>query len=380
MPNAVAILNLLYDRGRLLIGAGGVAFAVLLVFINLGFLGSLSETAGLVYNQLDADVFLISPLSTNGTSTDLFSRDRLYQAASYETVERAMPLYVGYVSWRTLETNQQNLILSYGFNPQDNPFLLPELRQPSTLASVLKRDSVLFDVRSLAKYGPAEVGTIAEANGRSVEIGGLFALGGGLAADGTLLMSDQNLFRIMQPRTPDEIDLGLLKLEPNTDVDKTVAALRRELPADVSVYSKAEIIQRDRRHWLQKTAVGFIFSLGAGVALVVGAAIVYQILYADVTKNFKEYATLKAIGFRNQFLMGVILHEAVLLAAIGFIPGLILSMGLYQLILISSNGAIPMKMSLLQVLQVATMTTGMCVVSGVVAMRKVFLADPADVF
>lgn len=380
MPNAVAILNLLYDRGRLLIGAGGVAFAVLLVFINLGFLGSLSETAGLVYNQLDADVFLISPLSTNGTSTKLFSRNRLYQAASYTTVERAMPLYVGYVSWRNLETNQQNLILSYGFNPQDNPFLLPELQQAATMDSLLKPDSVLFDVRSLEKYGQAEIGLAAEVNGRRVEIGGLFALGGGLAADGTLMMSDQNLFRIMQPRTPDQIDLGLLKLAPNADLERTVADLRHLLPADVSVYSKAEIIQRDRRHWLEKTAVGFIFSLGAGVALVVGAAIVYQILYADVTKNFKEYATLKAIGFRNQFLMGVILNEAVLLAVIGFVPGLILSMGLYQLILISSNGAIPMQMSFSQVLQVATMTTGMCVTSGVVAMRKVFMADPADVF
>ncbi|MEM8804466.1 MAG: ABC transporter permease DevC [Cyanobacteria bacterium P01_G01_bin.38] len=380
MSNAVAILNLLYDRVRLMIGAGGVAFAVLLVFINLGFLGSLSETAGLVYNQLDADVFLISPLSSNGTSTKLFERDRLYQAASYATVDRAMPLYIGYLSWRNLETTRQELILSFGFNPGDNPFLLPELRQSQIRAGLVKPDSVLFDVRSLPKYGPAEVGVEAEANGRRVEIGGLYTLGGGMAADGTVLMTDQNFLRVMRSRTPDQIDLGLLKLKPNSDTHKTVADLRTELPTDVSVYSKADMIQRERQYWLKATAVGFIFNLGSGVALVVGAAIVYQILYADVAKNFKEYATLKAIGFRNQFLMSVVLREALMLAAIGFVPGLILSMGAYQFVLMTTNGAIPMRMSVLQVLQVAGLTTGMCLFSGVVAMRKVLLADPADVF
>lgn len=380
MPNVVAILNLLYDRTRLLIGAGGVAFAVLLVFINLGFLGSLSETAGLLYNQLDADIFLISPLSTNGTSTKLFERERLYQAASYATVERAMPLYVSYVSWRNLETTQQNLILCFGFSPTDNAFLLPELRQPSTQAALAKTDSVLFDVRSQSKYGAAKIGLEAEANARKVEVGGLYSLGGGLAADGTLLVSDQNFWRMMPPRGPEQIDLGLLKLKPNSDIAKTVANLQAALPTDVAVYTKSDLIQRERRYWLKATAVGFIFSLGSGVALVVGASIVYQILYADVTKNFKEYATLKAMGFRNQFLMGVVLQEALLLAAIGFVPGLILSQTAYWFVLLSSNGAIPMRMSLSQVLEVASLTVGMCLFSGAVAMRKVLLADPADVF
>lgn len=361
-----------------MIGAGGVAFAVLLVFINLGFLGSLSETAGIVYNQLDADVFLISPLSSNGTSTKPFERTRLYQAASHATVDRSMPLYIGYLSWRNLETNHQDSILGYGFNPFDRPFLLPELAQLQ--AQLLKPDSVLFDVRSLSKYGPAEVGIEAEANGRQVEIGGLYTLGGGLASDGTVMMTDQNFIRIIRSRTPNQIDLGLLKLKPNSNIKQTVTELRAELPGDVSVYSKADMIQRERQHWLQATAVGFIFNLGSGVALVVGASIVYQILYADVAKNFKEYATLKAIGFRNQFLMGVVLQEALMLAAIGFVPGLIFSMAAYQFILLSTGGAIPMRMSLFQILQVASLTAGMCLFSGLAAMRKVLMADPADVF
>ncbi|NJM99677.1 MAG: FtsX-like permease family protein [Phormidesmis sp. RL_2_1] len=365
---------------RLLIGVGGVAFAVLLVFINLGFLGSLNETAGVLYNQMDADIFLISPLSTNGTSTKIFDRERLYQAQSYADVESAVPLYIGYLSWRDLATTEQNLILCLGFNPAENPWLLPELGEPANQAGLAAVDSVLFDVRSQPKYGKAEVGLEAEANNRQVKIGGLYSLGGGLAADGTLLVSDQNFVRIMRSRPLDQIDLGLIKLKPNSDINQAIADLRAMLPEDVSLYTKSALVERERQYWLKTTAVGFIFRLGTGIALIVGASIVYQILYADVTKNFKEYATLKAIGFRNQFVMGVVVQESLLLAIVGFVPGLVSSWALYQFVLLSSNGAIPMKMSLAQIFQVAILTAGMCLVSGLIAMRKVLAADPADVF
>ena len=379
MFNVVALSNLVYDRTRLLVGIAGVAFAVLLAFINLGFLGALSDTAGLVYNQLDADVYLISPLSLNGTSTKPFLKERLYQAASQADVEKASPLYIGYGAWRNAETNQALYMLGFGFNLKDHPFLLPELKQGSVDEALAQPNTVFLDRRSLPKFGPQTVGLKTEYNKRNVTISGIFALGGGLAAEGTIMMSDQNFLRFFSPRTLDRIDLGLLKLKPGANIDQVVLALRQKLPSDVTVYSKADIIARDRQYWLETTAVGFIFSLGVAVALIVGAAIVYQILYADIAKNFKEYATLKAIGFHNRFLMGVVLQEAVLLALMGFVPGLILSLGAYQLIIQVTNEAIPMVMPPDRIVLVFVLVIITCLLSGVLSLRKILVADPANV-
>lgn len=379
MFNPVALSNLIYDRTRLLVGIAGVAFAVLLVFINLGFLGALSETAGLLYNQLDADIYLVSPLSLNGTSTKPFIRDRLYQAASQADVLKSMPLYIGYQPWRNVETNQDLFILGFGFNPKDKPFLLPELQTEAAETALLKENTVFIDQRSLPKYGPQKVGLDTEFNQRRVKISGTFTLGGGMAAEGTVMMSDQNFLRYFSPRTLDRLDLGLLKLKPGADVDAVVNQLRQQLPADVTVFSKADMISRDRQYWMEATAVGFIFSLGVSVALIVGAAIVYQILYADISKNFKEYATLKAIGFRNRFLIDVILQEALLLAIMGYIPGLIAAWGAYNLILQATNEAIPMTLPADRVILVLGLALVTCFIAGVLSLRKILVADPASV-
>lgn len=380
MFNPVALSNLAYDRVRLLVGIAGVAFAVLLVFINLGFLGALSDTAGLIYNQLEADVYLVSPLSLNGTATKPFKRERLVQAASQADVAKTIPLYIGYLPWRNVETSQEFFILGFGFNPQDQPFLLPELRGKSAISTLKQTNSVFFDQRSLPKYGPATVGHTTEFNKRTVTINGTFALGGGLAAEGGVMMSDQNFLRYFSPRTLERIDLGLIQLKPGADPDQVAQQLREIMPTDVAVFSKAEMIARDRQYWLETTAVGFIFSLGVGVALIVGAAIVYQILYADITKNFREYATLKAMGFRNRFLMDIVLQESILLALMGFVPGFLLSWGAYQLVLTLTNEAIPMTMLPDRVVLVFVMALLTCLGSGLLSLRKLLTADPATIF
>lgn len=379
MFNPVALSNLIYDRTRLLIGIAGVAFAVLLVFINLGFLGALTETAGLLYNQLEADVYVISPLSLTGTSTKSFSKARLLQANSQPDVLKTIPLYIGYSTWRNEEKNILPFILCYGFNPRDKPFLLPEVQSEQSISKLLEANTVFFDKRSLPQYGPAQVGRTTELSQQQTKINGTFALGGGLAAEGSVLMSDQNFLRYFSPRSLDRIDLGLIQLKPGANTEAVVQQLRKQLPSDVSVYSKAEIISRDRKYWMETTAVGFIFSLGVGVALIVGAAIVYQILYADISKNYKEYATLKAIGFKNRFLVDVILQEAFLLGVLGYIPGLILAWGAYDLILKATNDALPMTLPFNRIVLVLGLAIATCIIAGLLSLRKILVADPATV-
>lgn len=380
MKTPIAWLNLIHEKTRLLVAIAGVAFAVLLIFMNLGFLGSLSQTASMIYAQLNAELFLVSPQTLEISTTETFPRDRLYQIAGVEGVERVMPLYAGYKQWRNPETRRSRAMFVYGFNPQDPAFLLPELNTPKAKVILARPNTVFIDRLSRPEFGPQTTGLETEVDRRRVEIGGQFTLGGGFAADGTLITSDQNFLRLFSPRPLTSIDLGLIKLEPGANVEAVKKVIRDLLPADVSVMTREQITAKDRDYWIGATSTGFIFGLGVVVSFIVGTVIVYQILYTDIAEHLPEYATLKAMGYRSRYLFTVVLQEAVLLAVMGYIPGLIFALGLYELTLRATNGGLPMSMNLSRVIFVFLLTVAMCSLSGLVSVRKVVTADPAEVF
>ena len=378
---SVAWQNLLYERTRLWVAIAGVAFAVLLIFMNLGFLGALTATTVNFYEKFNGDLFLSSPETLEISSTSVFPIERLYQAEGVPGVERAMPLYSGYLLWRNPEPPYDSrAIFVYAYNLEDPVFLIPELQTPETKRLLRQPDIVFFDSLSLPEYGPTAVGTTTEAGRRSVTIGGTYGLGGGFAADGTVIMSDLNFTRYLSPRPLDLIDTGLITLEPGANPTRVAAALRKALPADVTVFTKERIINRDKTYWIASTSIGFIFGLGVLVSFVVGVVIVYQILYTDIRDHLPEYATMKAMGYRNRYLFKVVLQQAILLAAMGYVPGLIVSMGLYELTRQATSGGLPMAMNMGRVIFVLVLTAAMCSVSGLISVRKAISTDPAEVF
>ena len=380
MRTSLALLNLLHERTRLLVAIAGVAFAVILMFMNLGFLGALSQTAAQFYTRFNADLFLISPQALEITSAKAFPRERLYQVAGVEGVQRVMPLYVNYLQWRNPETSESRAIFAFGINPDDPAFALPELESAAGKAALRQPNVVFFDRLSRPEYGPQDIGTVTEADRRKITIVGQYELGGGFSADGTVIMSDQNFRRLFDPFPLSQISLGLIQLSDNTNPEVARNAVAALLPADVEVFTQAGIIARDRDYWINTTSTGFIFGMGVAVSLVVGVVIVYQILYTDISSHLKQYATLKAMGYRSRFLVSTVLQEALILAILGYIPGLIVAVLLYQITLAATSGTLPVSMTLTRMGFVLILTVLMCGVSGLVSVNKVIQTDPAEVF
>lgn len=378
---SVAWLNLLHERTRLWVAIAGVAFAVLLMFMNLGFLGALVTSSANFYEEFNADIFLSSPNTLEITNTIPFPIERLYQAEGVPGVARAVPLYSSYVIWRNPKPpNNSRVMFVYGYNLDDSVFLMPEMIAPETKQILQRPNVVFYDRLSRPEFGPSTVGTTTEADRRQITIGGNYSLGGGFAADGTIIMSDQNFARYLSPRPLTVVDTGLVQLAPGANLARVAKALGQALPKDVKVFTREDIIQRDQAYWIKSTSIGFIFSLGVLVSLIIGIVIVYQILYTDIRDHFSEYATMKAMGYRNRYLFKIVLQEALLLAVMGYIPGLIVSLGLYQLTLSATAGSLPIAMDLGRVLLVLTLTLLMCVASGVISVRKAMESDPAEVF
>src|SRR6516165_10678630 len=93
------ILNLLHQRLRTLVAVIGVAFSMLLVFMQLGFFGSAAVTATIFFDKLDFDLILLSRDYINITGPGSFPRTLIYQCQATTGVAGAYPLWVNGNLW-----------------------------------------------------------------------------------------------------------------------------------------------------------------------------------------------------------------------------------------------------------------------------------------
>jgi putative ABC transport system permease protein len=311
-----------------------------------------------------------------------FPRRRLYQAMSLDGVKSAEALYINFADWKNPQTRRKNATLVLGFDPEKPVFTLPEVNQ--NLEAIKLPDTLLFDRSSRGEYREA-IAQINQGKTVTTELGerrinlvGLFSVGASFGADGSLITSDLNFLRLFPRRNAEGVSVGLITLQPGTDPRLIQTTLQANLPDDVRVLTKQELIDFEKDYWQKNTAIGFIFSLGTMMGFIVGVIIVYQILYTDVSDHMAEYATLKAMGYKDFYLLGVVFQEALILAVLGYIPGISLSFGLYALTRNATN--LPLFMASARALVVLVLTIVMCAISGAIAMRKLQAADPADIF
>ncbi|NJP12294.1 MAG: FtsX-like permease family protein [Leptolyngbyaceae cyanobacterium RU_5_1] len=375
-------LQLSRERSRLLVALSGIAFADVLMFMQLGFQGALYDSNTRTGRSLDADIVLVSPKARSLQNLSTFSRRRLYQASDIPGVRSAEGLYINTIAWKNPQTRQETTIQLIGINPDQPAFTLPEVNQQ--LEKIKIPDTVIFDRTARGQYEEviAQIdqgnGVTTEAERRTITIAGLFTLGASFGADANLITSDQNFLRLFPRREASSVSLGIVRLQPGYDPDQVTNAMRSHLPDDTKVMTHKEFIAFEESYWKNESPIGFIFGLGTAMAFVVGVVIVYQVLSTDVNAHMKEYATFKAMGYRNAYLLGVVFEEALILAFLGFIPGLLLPIGLYQMA--AKATALPLFMTLTRAIMVLILTIIMCGISGAIATRKLQSADPADMF
>ncbi|MCP9846947.1 FtsX-like permease family protein [Synechococcus sp. Lug-A] len=382
MRTPLGWLQLRHDRGRFVVAIAGIAFADVLMFMQLGFQSALYDSNTRLSRAFQGDVVLISPKALNLQNLSTFPRRRLLQAMDVPGVKDAQSLYLNNLTWRNPQTLRNSTVQVLGFDPDAAVLDLPEV---NAQAGKLKEpDTVLFDRGSRGQYARMiqrlDNGerVTAEAERRTISIGGLFRLGASFGADGTLMAGDQTFLRMFPRRDPGGVSLGLLTLAPGADPAQVVAELSRHLGDDVKVLTKDDYVTFEENYWRVASPVGFIFGLGTAMAFMVGVVIVYQVLSTDVNAHIREYATFKAMGFRNRYLLAVVFEQALILAALGFLPGVVMPLGLYALA--AKATSLPIAMTASRALLVFVLTLAMCMASGAIATRRLQEANPADLF
>jgi putative ABC transport system permease protein len=367
---------------RLAVALAGIAFAGILMFMQLGFRDGLFDASVTIHRLFDTDLVLISPRSSSSVSMAGFPRRRLVQAMADPDVEGITPVHWNLLLWRNPDTKATRSILTLGFEPADPLFTDPSLAPNAKLLQ--DRGRVLFDELSRPEFGPVAEWfrggrTVeSEINGKKVRVAGLVGLGTSFGADGNLLTSQETYLQLLPNTPPGSIEVGLIRLRAGADADEVVERLKRDLPDDVNVLTKTGFIAFEQNYWRSSTSIGFIFTLGAAMGFVVGCVIVYQILYSDVSDHLPEYATLMAMGYRLPTLLGVVAREGILLAVFGYLPAYAAGQGLY--LLVRNATQLPVSMNLTRALTVFIMILVMCMGSATLAMRRLGDADPAEIF
>ena len=375
-------LQLKHDRMKMLTALSGIAFADILMFMQLGFKDALFTTNTQYPRLVNGDIVLLSTQATNFNELYTFPRRRLYQAMDVPGVESAEPVYIGSFNWRNPQTKEKTSMMVMGFDPEQPAFNLPEVNRQ--LDKVKIPDTVLFDRASRGKYDEviAQVEqdkiVTTESDRTTVTIGGLFEVGASFADDGALITSNDNFMRLFPKKQPGTVSLGIIDLEPEQDLVQTRQALNNYLPDDVEAYTHEEYVNKELAYIQNRSPIGFVFSLGTTMGFIVGIVIVYQVLSTDVNDHMAEYATFKAMGYKNSYLLFVVFEEALILSIAGFLPSTLLALGLYRLT--AAATALPIVLPVSRAIVVLILTTIMCGASGAIATRKLQSADPADIF
>lgn len=378
----LAWFQLIRQRGRFFVAIAGISFACILIFMQLGFLESLFVGATRPHSILNADLVIAHPKLQTLLTPKSFARERLYQAKGFNGVESVSAIQLANLQWRNPVDHQIRAILLLGIDPLKHALIFPNFDNRLNELKMFRR--VLFDQKSRPEYGPIKqllekAGTFeVELNDKNVTVAGLFSLGASFAADGTAISSDTTFSYLSGSKSASHIQLGLIKISPGASIAAVKSNLQRVFKNDVSVYTRDEFAQLEKTYWADSTGIGFIFGLGVVVGFIVGVVIVYQILHSDVQDHMPEYATLKAMGYADSYLLGVLLKEAFILSCAGFMPALLLTFLLYSIA--ESATSMPIFMTTERALFVFSLSLAMCSISAVIAMKKLREADPADVF
>jgi putative ABC transport system permease protein len=385
---STAWLQLKHEKMRLMVAIGGISFAVVLIFMQLGLRVALLDSGVALYSKLEGDIFLLSARSTGLIAMENFSERRLYQALAFPEVKSVIPMYLGFAQWKNPQTrNYWRNIYIIGFELNKNVFNLEGVN--NNLDKLKEPDVVLFDAVSRTEFGPVvelfnlqgkvetEIGDRGP-NNRKITVVGLFQLGTSFGADGNLITSDLNFFRIFIQRQKGFINLGLVQLHPGYNPEKVIRKLKNYLPPDIRVMSRTELMELEKEYWNTTTPIGFVFTFGVILGTIVGIIIVYQILYSNVSEHLAEYATLKAMGYKHRYLLKVIFQQALILAILGYIPGFFITLVMYQTAQQATK--LPIEMESTRALTVLILTILICFSSGAIAVRKLQEADPADIF
>ena len=370
----LAIKILLDDKARFLTTISGVAFAVALVYVQVGLFVGLLAGASVTIDRMDADLWVAAHNTPNVDFANAFPETYVGRVRSVPGVDRADNLIVWFAT----------VALPGGAKESAVIYALRDFTRWNLPWKVLEGDPgdlrrgpyVFLDDSAARRFGPFEVGQYREFSGHRLKIIGRTAEARSFTTSPIAFLD----YRVAQSLAPSDLDRRttdiVVKLEPGADPGLVAAEIRRRLPYH-DVHTRAEWSRLSRDYWIESTGLGLTMFLTVSLGCLVGVIVVAQTLYTSTVEHLAEFATIKAIGGRDRDIYGVILEQASISACLGYLLGTAATLALVPAL---ARIDMPLVVRADHAAAIFAGALGLCLLASAWSFRRIAALDPAIVF
>lgn len=373
MVFTLALRNLLHDRVRFAVTLVGVVFSTVLVVVQLGLYVSSENMIASMIDHATADLWVVPQETRSFENGAVLPGYERYLALSTRGVASAAEIMVAFAEWRKPSGGKIPIVLVGADEGSGGPApwnLIAGSQRELETPDAVAVDRTYFNDLGIAAIGdeaeiqedPARVAAVTRSIRSFTTLPYVFT-----SLDGArgYLGTERNRSTYV-----------LIKLDSGASLSATRAALL-PLLRQSEILTTAEFRSRTVQHWLFSTGAGAALVAGAILGVLVGTVIVGQSLYASTAEHFPEFATLRAIGSSARYIHCVIFIQAGFCAVFGFGLGALVGLAI---VWATADTAIPVVMTPMLTLFNFLLTLTMCIGAAVSAIVQVTKLDPATVF
>ena len=365
--------NITRDRIRLIIAVIGVAFAVLLMTVQLGLLIGFATISSSLVDKAHADIWIVPRGAKDVDQAGYLIERQKYRALGVSGVDAVQSLIVRFTDWKRPDGGTESVIV-VGIDPV-RPVLQPWNFIEGSVDNLRIADGVVIDELYSQKLGVSKVGETVELIGRRARIVGITSQIRTFTQSPYVFASLNNA-RIWTGLPDDRTTYLLVQTEKGANLTAIRNALQAALPTS-DVYTASEFSWRTRIYWLITTGVGAALLIAAVLGVIVGMVIVSQTLYSATMERLQEYATIRAMGATNRYLQTIVLRQSLVSGTLGYVIGTTIAV-IVAWMSRASSATLMLSYPLIVILGIVTLS--MCVGASLISIRKVLRVDTASVF
>jgi putative ABC transport system permease protein len=299
---------------------------------------------------------------------------RLRQALSHPGVAKVAAVRVDNSAWTTADTRTESSLLLIGIDFDADFVADADLREALPALQISRR--ILLDRRSDPSFGEIRVGLSGTVGSQHATVAGVYELGLPMYASGTAVVANTD-FGLYTGNNPRRAQLGLLQLVPGADPAAVVAGLKGVLPDDVRVMTHAELMRREADFFLEVKPLGIMMRSGLLIGLMVGAVALFQVMSSQIELRMRDFAVLRAMGFKAAFTYAVCAIQLALMGAVAFAVAWTFAVPVFRGIAQASHLTLPLDGTLLGVSLLLCLPM---MASAAVPLARASRADPAGLF
>ena len=364
----LAFRNLFQNKARLIISAGGVALALLLILaLDAVFTGVENQiTAYIEYSRADiwvsqSDVFNLHMASSS--MPDSVARKVRHIAG----VESASPIL--YLTANVLAGDNRNLAYIIGL-PEEAKFGGPWAIAAGK--SLPEEDEAVIN-RNIAEKSGIQLGGEVEILGKDFTVVGF--------SEGTASLVNSIAFISMRDfeelrGTSDTVSFVLVKVNPGESPQAVAERIQAQI-RDVTAQTTSEFAAQERK--VVKDMSTDLITIMNLIGFLIGLAVMALTVYTSTLSRRREYGMLKALGARNSDLYRSVLAQAFLSVILGFLFGLTLTLLLTAVVPFSGT-PLRLDVSSSSLLKVGAASLLIAAISAMMPIRQISGLDPAMVF